>query len=689
MAEYSQRISTLLPRLPLEGNIDLTYRCNNTCQHCWLWLSPRAHQQADELTFSEICQIADEARAMGTRRWNISGGEPMLRPDFPEIFDYLTAKSSGYSLNTNGTLITPEIARLMTRKGSKMVALYGATPEVYDTVTRNPGGFELLMQGIEMLKQAGAGFIMQLIPMRQNWHEWDAMIRLARSLTSHYRLGAPWLYLSANGDPRRRAEIADQRLPPREALLLDPPQLPDDLPPQLGSALAMGETALMPSCGIPEASDDRLFARCIAGRKEFHIDPYGGMTFCTFIKHPDLRYDLRRGSFRQAWEEFIPSLADMVRGGDEFRQNCGSCDRREDCRWCAVYSYLETGRFTAPVPYLCAVAEETRKYKEEWPVLHRRYFRIAGITVRVESDLDFFEYPFKPEFSAFAVEGPGEDMVTLRHHFYLPELQEKDLGEEVYHRVPWSIWRKNGSWFYLGISDGVQAGLHRVAQFSADYSRGVIFSPPRDIELLQRTGWNSISMFPTDQIWLAPLLADRQAVLIHSAGLVVNGAGLAFIGHSSAGKSTTVTLLKDAAGIGEAPPQVEILCDDRNILRRWEDGWRIHGTWSHGTVSDVSNGAAPLCAILFIEQSPCNEILPIVDRKEIWKRLLATLIRPMATPEWWQKELDILQKVVDEVPCYLMRFDKSGAIVKELLRLVKDVRGLQDIESSTAELGVG
>ena len=63
--------------------------------------------------------------------------------------------------------------------------------------------------------------------------------------------------------------------------------------------------------------------------------------------------------------DFIPSCADKVRGGDEWRDNCGSCDKRADCRWCAVYSYLETGRYSAPVPYLCAVADEAREFKAD------------------------------------------------------------------------------------------------------------------------------------------------------------------------------------------------------------------------------------------------------------------------------------------------------------------------------------
>ncbi len=163
-----------LPRLPLEASLDLTYRCNNRCRHCWLWEADTPDVAARELTLAEIRDVVDQARALGCRRWSISGGEPMLRPDFPEIFDYITSKSVGYTLNTNGTLITPEIAQLMRRKGSKLVALYGATAEVNDHITRNPGSFEATMEGFARLKEAGAGFTVQLIPMRDNWHEWDA-----------------------------------------------------------------------------------------------------------------------------------------------------------------------------------------------------------------------------------------------------------------------------------------------------------------------------------------------------------------------------------------------------------------------------------------------------------------------------------------------------------------------------------
>ena len=689
MRGYSTTAMRPLPRLPLEGSLDLTYRCNNNCLYCWLWLPPNAPQEKEELSFDELRRIVDEARALGCNRWGVSGGEPMLRSDFAEIFDYITRKATSYTLNTNGALVTPRIAKLLKRKGSKMIALYGATAEVYDAVTRHPGGFEEVMRGFAYLREAGAGFTVQLIPMRANWHQWERMVELAKSLSPHYRVGAPWLWLSSSASARKNGEIIGQRLGPRDVIELDQPDLTyGERMEELGGwASGVGSQAghaqglplqAEPACGATADGDDRLFAKCIAGRRAFHIDPYGTMAFCSFIKDPALRYDLRHGSFREAWDEFIPSLADKVRGGDEYRANCGACERRAHCRWCAVYGYLETGRYSAPIRYLCAVAEEEEKFRAEWQDKHRRYFQIAGITVRVESGLDFDDVKFQKQFTPFAVAGPGEDNVTLRHHFELPDLKGKDLGKELYRKPPWAVSSKNGTWFYLGIAptpDGPE--LDRVAVFNAQHTRATIYSPPSDVERIRTNGWGSLSLLSTDQIWLAPLLADRNAVLMHSAAVILNGQGLLFVGHSDAGKSTTVTMLKNACvGAGPegnhkgSPLQVEVLCDDRNIARRWNDGWRVHGTWSRGDVPDVSSASAPLRAILFLHQDSRNAITRLSDRKEIWKRLLATLIKSMVTAEWWQKELDVLEGIVNEVPCYTMDFDKSGAIVEKLLSVI-------------------
>jgi hypothetical protein len=534
-----------------------------------------------------------------------------------------------------------------------MVALYGATKETYDHVTRHPGGFEKVMEGFRYLKEAAAGFIVQLIPMRDNWHEWEKMQDLAKSLSRHWRVGAPWLYLSSCHDPGRNAEISRQRLAPREVVELDQPDL-------------SYEEAHAHQCGQTDG-DDRLFARCISGRRDFHIDPYGGMTFCSFLKDPSMRYDLRKGTVREAWETFIPALAVKVHGGAEYGESCGACDKRQNCRWCPVYGWLEHGRFSAPVEHLCAVAGENKRFKEDWQANHRRYYRIAGITIQVDSDLPIDDQTFHPKFAAFRTDGPGEDTVTIRHHFELPDLNGKDLGRELYRKPPWAISRQNGSYIYLGISPSADdQSLHRVATFNVDHTRVRIYNDDVRGDTWRRGDLHSLTMFPSDQILIARLLADRRGCYLHSAGAILNGAGVLFVGHSEAGKSTTTNMLIEAGTRGEM--NIEILCDDRNIVRRLGDGWRVYGTWSHGDVPVISANDAPLRAICFIEKANENSITPLTDRKEITRRLLACVIKPFVTADWWNKTLDLIGELSNEAPCYVMRFDKNGEIVGELRR---------------------
>jgi len=648
--EYLQEIKVNnLPRLPLEGSINLTYRCNNNCRHCWLKIPSDSLEKKAELNFTEIRRIVDESRKMGCRCWSISGGEPMVRPDFSEVFDYLTGNSHSYFINTNGTLITPKIAKVLKRKGVKMVALYGATKDVHDHITRNPGSFEATMRGFRYLKETGVGFMVQLIPMKDNYHQFKEMVRLAESLSKHYRIGAAWLYLCASGDKKRNAEIMRQRLPPKEVVELDKPDL------------SYEDWMEKENSGCHNINGNGyLFSSCISSRRNFHIDPYGKMTFCCFIKDPALHYDLRRGSFKEAWNEFIPSLSNKIKVIEDHKNNCGSCGYKNDCRICPVYGYLEHRDFNAKVEYLCAVAKENRKFKENWRKNHRRYFKIADITIQIDSDLPITEATFHPKFKLFEVAGPGEDTISIRHHFSLLNLESKDLGKELYRKSPWAIYQKGNSWIYLGISPSkADKSLHRVVVFNNDHTKARIYNANEGTFL--KGGLRSLTLLPTDQILLSRILADRKGCYLHSCGVIFAGKGLLFAGHSEAGKSTMATMLKGKA---------EILCDDRIIVRklpttnrRLPAEFRIYGTWSHGDVPDVSINSAPLRAIMFLEKADTNQIIPLRDEKEITKRLLSHLIRPFVTVEWWEKTLVMIEKISQEVPCYILRFDKSGKIV--------------------------
>lgn len=288
---------------------------------------------------------------------------------------------------------------------------------------------------------------------------------------------------------------------------------------------------------------------------------------------------------------------------------------------------------------------------------HRKYYRIADITIQVDSDLPIIDTTFLPKFIPFSVERPGDDTICISHHFSLPETE--DFGEELYRQPPWAIYKRDDSWIYEGIL--TEAGNKRTwifARFNHDYSTGKIYHPGN--EGFHRGGFYSLTTFPTDQILLSHVLAQRNGFYLHSSGLILNNSGLLFMGHSGAGKSTTVKMLLNEA---------EILCDDRMIVRKTAEGFRIHGTWSHGEVPNVSPNSAPLKAVFLLEQAQENSIVPLTDRREILRRLIPCLIKPLTTREWWGEMLDLLNDMSKAVPFYIMYFDKSGRIVEDIRRV--------------------
>jgi hypothetical protein len=142
-----------------------------------------------------------------------------------------------------------------------------------------------------------------------------------------------------------------------------------------------------------------------------------------------------------------------------------------------------------------------------------------------------------------------------------------------------------------------------------------------------------------------------------------------FIGRSEAGKTTTIRMLQQARDKNGA--SVDILCDETNIARRWNDGWYVYGTWGHGEESEVSGLSAQLMGIFILKHAQVNLITPLSDQSEILKQLLSTMYRPVMTKSWWMREVSVLDRLVKEVPVYEMHFDKSGQIIPMLEEFTK------------------
>ncbi len=288
------------------------------------------------------------------------------------------------------------------------------------------------------------------------------------------------------------------------------------------------------------------------------------------------------------------------------------------------------------------------------------HFGIAGLTLRVGADLPITGNTFAQKFSVFQLNTPSKDKILLHHHFTLPNLSDLNLNQRVYRKQPWTIFRNGDNWIYLCFTPHEdEYHPYRIAVFNTDYTQGQIFSPNTSFFL--KGNLHSLTLFPTDQILLAHIFADREACFLHAAGMIINKKGFLFVGHSEAGKSTISKILQDEG---------EILCDDRIIVRRWPQGFKIHGTWSHGEIPIVSNASAPLRAILLLEKAPANRLIPVEDRGEIVRKLPFFVVQPLVTADWWEKTLELVGQIAREVPVYRLQFDKSGQIREVLKQLV-------------------
>ena len=335
MKDASQEVGARFERMCLEKNIplraslELTYRCNLRCRHCYI---PK--ERHGELSREEIEPILDQLAQMGTMFLTLTGGEIATRDDFLDIAG--AAKQRGFvlTLMTNGTLMAngsiDEIAKLKPR--AVHISLYGACSETHDYVTTVPGSFERTVKAIKGLVKHDVHVKAKTVLMHSNVGEHKEIKALAQSLGADPVAG---ISISPGKD--------GSKLPLQHRLS------PDDM-----EFYFTGESKLP---GAPDSDFDPMRSLlCKAGRSTCSISPDGRVFPCLLT--PLALGSLKEQTMSDIWHQKGNELLDRLRMSEAYESSpCLRCDLLPLCNRCPGVAYTETGDLFGPSPSACRRAE--------------------------------------------------------------------------------------------------------------------------------------------------------------------------------------------------------------------------------------------------------------------------------------------------------------------------------------------
>jgi MoaA/NifB/PqqE/SkfB family radical SAM enzyme len=319
------RLRAARERRPIAATLELTRRCNLRCVHCYLGDQADQHRQKNlELDTEAVKAAISEWVEAGCLYLTITGGDPLLRSDFPEIYRHARESGLVVTVFTNGTLVDDGITALFAELPPRKVeiSLYGATAATHDAITGVPGSHTRAWEGIRRLQAAGVRLVLKMMVLTVNRHEFEAVERQAVETGAGFRFDSA-LFPCLQGGGRAPLDL---RIAPEEAVALD---MAD------AERRAMWRDKIEQMAAHPD--DDRLYP-CAAGLNQFHADPFGGLSPC--LMAAAYREESAERPFCERWQGGLSAIREQRRTGDGGSFGGGL---RGACTHCPAFNRLETG----------------------------------------------------------------------------------------------------------------------------------------------------------------------------------------------------------------------------------------------------------------------------------------------------------------------------------------------------------
>jgi radical SAM protein with 4Fe4S-binding SPASM domain len=355
MNESDYRLTEMPERTPTEGTFELTVRCNLHCKMCLFRHddSENARIMEKELTARQWVDMARQVAEAGTLGLLVTGGEPMIRPDFCEIWEGIYRHGFITTLYTNATLVTGKVMETLTKYPPHRigVTIYGAGPETYKKVCGNADAFEQALTGIRRLRKLPSKMEYRMAVIKDNYDDLDAVEELlqkefgpnaalttTRIVTKAVRGGC--------------ADVEACRLPAEKNCKLSFDRAVKKIKRVLGDRFDEGYISISYDRPCQESGERKTLSLfgCSAGMKTYTVSWDGFLLGCQIMEAFAREI---HGDFLKAWELFPYGVR-----LPEIGEKCKQCSVAEHCSLCPAFRYAETGTFTEAPPYICADAME-------------------------------------------------------------------------------------------------------------------------------------------------------------------------------------------------------------------------------------------------------------------------------------------------------------------------------------------
>lgn len=354
-------------RLPLGGTMELLPLCNMNCKMCFIRQNPEEmKKQGRMLSCDEWLRIAREAKDAGVLFLLLTGGEPLIYPDFKRLYTELTNMGFVLTINTNGTLIDEAWADFFAARPCRRlnITIYGDSDEAYDRLCHNPHGHTQLMRALQLLKERDIPYRLNYTITPDNVGQIEYVCGIAKECGVALE-AASYLF-----PPIRRENDDFIRLSPAQAARAKIDWIKEFYGEQQLRVEASSALTYMKCITIDTGNHGML---CRAGRSGFWMSWSGNLLPCGMFLEPKI--SLLEHSFEESWNYIVEETAKL-----KMYAGCFTCKKKHGCVACGAGCLTESGDMTKKPEYICAMTEEYYKLLLQYidPAKQAEYQNLLG-----------------------------------------------------------------------------------------------------------------------------------------------------------------------------------------------------------------------------------------------------------------------------------------------------------------------